>query len=53
MYHLMVIITDGYIHDMDETVGLIVELSQYPVSIIIIGVGDEDFEKMRCLDGND
>jgi Copine len=29
-----------------------VELSKYPVSVIIIGVGDESFENMRRLDGD-
>ena len=46
MYHCLVIMTDGEIHDMKETIDCIVELSKYPVSIIIIGVGDEDFENM-------
>lgn len=53
MYHTMVIITDGDIHDMNETVSTIVELSKYPTSIIIIGVGDEDFDKMKFLDSDD
>jgi hypothetical protein len=42
----MLILTDGDIHDMKETIDMIVELSKYPVSLIIIGVGNEDFEKM-------
>jgi hypothetical protein len=41
------IITDGEIHDMKETIDLIVELSKLPVSIIIIGVGEDDFSNMR------
>ncbi len=48
----MMIITDGEIHDMRETIDIIVELSKFPVSIIIIGVGDDDFENMRKLDGD-
>jgi hypothetical protein len=32
---------------------LIVELSKFPVSIIIIGVGNEAFEKMEALDSDD
>lgn len=43
MYHCMIIITDGDIHDMKESKDIICELSKYPVSIIIIGVGNEDF----------
>lgn len=53
MYHVMLIITDGEIHDMKETTDMIVELSKYPVSIIIVGVGDEDFEKMKYLDSDE
>lgn len=53
MYHVMLILTDGDIHDKDDTTDMIVELSKYPVSIIIIGVGDEDFETMRFFDSDD
>lgn len=49
----MLIITDGDIHDMKETTDIIVELSKYPVSIIIIGVGNENFEKMKFLDSDE
>jgi hypothetical protein len=52
MYHCIVILTDGEIHDMQATVDLIVELSKLPVSIIIIGVGNEDFMKMQFLDAD-
>lgn len=52
MYHVMLILTDGDIHDKDETTDLIIELSQYPVSIIIIGVGDESFEIMKFFDSD-
>ena len=38
---------------MSMTRSLIVELSEYPVSIIIVGVGDADFEAMEELDGDD
>ena len=38
---------------MPETKDLIVELSAYPVSLIIIGVGEDDFQKMRELDSDD
>lgn len=53
MYHCLLILTDGDIHDMKETVDTIVELSKYPVSIIIIGVGNDDFAKMVFLDSDD
>jgi hypothetical protein len=53
MYHILLIITDGAIHDMRETKDLIVECSLYPLSIIIIGVGGADFSNMIELDGDD
>jgi len=53
LYHIILILTDGDVHDMDETVDIIVSMSHLPVSIIIIGVGTEDnFEKMEKLDGD-
>ncbi len=48
----MIIITDGEINDMKETIDLIVELSKFPVSIIIIGVGHDEFDNMKKLDGD-
>lgn len=45
--------TDGTIHDMSETKQLVVQLSDLPCSIIIIGVGDADFSAMEELDGDD
>lgn len=53
MYHILLIITDGEIHDMPATKDLIVECSNYPLSIIIIGVGGADFRNMVELDGDD
>ena len=53
MYHILLILTDGTIHDMKKTKDLIVECSDYPLSIIIVGVGDADFEDMRELDGDE
>ena len=53
MYHILLILTDGCIHDMRETKDLIVECANYPLSIIIIGVGDADFSNMIELDGDE
>jgi hypothetical protein len=44
VYNILLILTDGEIHDMAETKRLIVEASDLPLSIIIIGVGMEDFK---------
>ena len=53
MYHILLILTDGAIHDMKETKDLIVECSTYPLSIIIIGIGNADFSNMIELDGDE
>ena len=53
MYHILLILTDGCIHDMRNTKDLIVEASGYPLSIIIVGVGDADFGQMVELDSDD
>lgn len=52
-YFVMLILTDGEIHDMYETKRLIVEASKLPCSIIIVGVGNEDFDMMVDLDSDD
>ena len=53
MYHILLILTDGAIHDMKESKDLIVECSEYPLSIIIIGIGGADFSNMIELDGDE
>jgi hypothetical protein len=53
MYHILLILTDGCIHDMRDTKDLIVECSNYPLSIIIVGIGNADFSNMVELDGDD
>ena len=52
-YFVLLILTDGEIHDLRETKRLIVEASKLPCSIIIVGVGNEDFEMMVDLDSDD
>ena len=37
---------------MDKTIDEIVRASDQPLSIIIVGVGDADFEQMEQLDGD-
>ena len=52
-YFVLLILTDGEIHDMVETKRMIVEISKLPCSIIIVGVGNEDFDMMHELDSDD
>jgi hypothetical protein len=54
MYHVLLILTDGGIHDLRETIDIIVDLSYEPLSVIIIGIGDDsDFCSMDILDADD
>ena len=50
IYHLLVIITDGTIHDLDEMKRQLIKNQDSPISVCIIGVGDENFSKMYQLD---
>lgn len=45
-YYILLLITDGLINDTDATIDEIVRASGLPISIIIVGVGDEDFTAM-------
>lgn len=53
VYQVLLILTDGMIGDMAETKRLIVESSELPTSIIIVGVGNANFNMMEELDGDD
>ena len=47
------ILTTGVINDLQETIDIIVEASTLPLSIVIIGMGDNnDFINMEKLDGD-
>ena len=49
----MLIITDGIINDMKQTIDEIVRGADLPLSIVIVGVGEADFESMDVLDADD
>ena len=52
-YNILMILTDGVIDDMEETIDALVEGSFEPLSVVIVGIGNADFSKMVILDGND
>ena len=52
-YEILMILTDGLIHDMDETVKLLIDCESLPLSVIIIGIGTSDFSNMVRLDGDE
>ncbi|KAL3891755.1 hypothetical protein ACJMK2_004004 [Sinanodonta woodiana] len=49
-YHILVIITDGKFVNMTTTIDAIVEASKWPLSIVVIGVGDGPWDDMMKLD---
>ena len=51
-YFVLLILTDGVITDLEETKQAIVEASTLPLSIIIVGIGTEDFQPMDVLDAD-
>lgn len=51
-YTILLILTDGVINDMQETIDAIVEASDAPLSIIVIGIGTANFDGMEILDGD-
>ena len=47
------IITDGQISDIEDTIDQVVYGSELPLSIIIVGVGSADFSAMDQLDADE
>ena len=52
-YFILMILTDGLIHDMKKTIDILVDCAYIPLSVIIIGIGDADFTNMNILDGDE
>jgi len=50
-YTILVVFTDGQINDMQPATDALVESAFLPLSVIIIGIGNSDFENMHVLDG--
>jgi hypothetical protein len=55
MYNILLILTDGEIHDLKETIEEISDIASnnVPLSIIIVGLGDDEFTNMVKLDGDE
>ena len=51
-YHILMILTDGKIDDIDNTIDELVASSFLPLSVIIIGIGNADFSSMVELDAD-
>ncbi|KAI3863656.1 hypothetical protein MKW98_031248 [Papaver atlanticum] len=51
-YFVLLIITDGVVSHLQETIDSLVRASALPLSILIIGVGGADFKDMEILDAD-
>jgi hypothetical protein len=49
-YTILLIITDGAVTDPNATVKALQEVIDAPLSVVIVGVGTEDFSSMKFLD---
>lgn len=53
-YDVLLILTDGVVSDFNQTVDRIITASKTaPLSIIIIGIGNQNFQRMKDLDCDD
>ncbi|CAL5194681.1 unnamed protein product [Lathyrus oleraceus] len=51
-YYVLLIITDGVVTDLQESINALVKASDLPLSILIVGVGSADFKSMEILDAD-
>lgn len=52
-FSVLLILTDGAVTDLTETIDAIIDCSKRaPMAIVIVGIGDADFSSMRRLDGD-
>lgn len=51
-YIILLLLTDGDVSDMDADMKALQEASNYPLSVVAVGLGDGPFKRMRILEDN-
>jgi len=51
-YHILILVIDGSLFDDQATIDAIVEAQDYPISIVIVGIGPDDFSQCRRFDAD-
>jgi Copine len=49
-YRVLLILTDGVVSDLDQTKISLLNASDAPLSVVIVGIGNSNFDKMQELD---
>lgn len=49
-YYVLIVLTDGSIDDYNDTIDKIIEASNLPLSIVLVGLGNGDFSLLKKLD---
>ena len=49
-YTILLILTDGAVSDVNATAACLSRIGDSPLSVVIVGVGNEDFSSMQFLD---
>ena len=52
-YNILLLLTDGQIDDMKDTIDALVKASFLPISVIIVGIGSGSFGNMVKLEADD
>jgi hypothetical protein len=52
VYTILLILTDGAVSDVNATAQCLSQVRNSPLSVVIVGVGNEDFSAMHYLDDN-
>jgi hypothetical protein len=52
-YTILLILTAGNIENANETKQVLIEASETPLSVVIVGIGNNNFQSMEFLDEHD